>query len=132
MTVLFFFFLMTQRPPRSTRSDPLLPYTTLFRSLPKNMSQKEKKQRVKDTISQLGLDKCRDTVIGNSMVRGISGRSEEHTSELQSLMRISYAVFCLKKKKTKPIYSHPVHTYINMRYNINTSHNYHTNDYQSR
>src|SRR3546814_14336189 len=79
-----FFFLMIRRPPRSTRTDTLFPYTTLFRST--NFIDKAFHFR-----RQLGR------------LPPIS-RSEEHTSELQSLMRISYAVFCLKKKKKKKQY----------------------------
>src|SRR3546814_13806732 len=75
---IVFFFLMIRRPPRSTRTDTLFPYTTLFRS-------HEYRYHVRDYIG---------IVRGN----GAGMRSEEHTSELQSLMRISYAVFCLKKK----------------------------------
>src|SRR3546814_2473376 len=84
----YFFFLMIRRPPRSTRTDTLFPYTTLFRSI-------------------------LSTVVGKtSLAQGclrrlpfpcLKRRSEEHTSELQSLMRISYAVFCLKKKKRRII-----------------------------
>src|SRR3546814_5032888 len=75
---------MIRRPPRSTRTDTLFPYTTLFRSL-----------RIADR--QQPFQPRRGPAYG----RGVSAgrRSEEHTSELQSLMRISYAVFCLKKKK---------------------------------
>src|SRR3546814_14014286 len=93
----FFFFLMIRRPPRSTRTDTLFPYTTLFRS---------------------GLGAIYGQIIGRlprvnlyndfetaeeaiAMLEPLRDRSEEHTSELQSLMRISYAVFCLKKKKNK-------------------------------
>src|SRR3546814_15116191 len=79
----FFFFLMIRRPPRSTRTDTLFPYTTLFRS-------------------SYGGRYIPETLIGANAARlGRAVRSEEHTSELQSLMRISYAVFCLKKKKCK-------------------------------
>src|SRR3546814_13419840 len=85
--VLFFIvdvilFLMIRRPPRSTRTDTLFPYTTLFRSVCGDPSVR--------------------VVIPVKAPRDGGGqhdRSEEHTSELQSLMRISYAVFCLKKKK---------------------------------
>src|SRR3546814_11527344 len=93
-----FFFLMIRRPPRSTRTDTLFPYTTLFRS-----------------ICLLGALACYIAGYGQpsevaatwstnaerllGFAGGALGRSEEHTSELQSLMRISYAVFCLKKKK---------------------------------
>src|SRR3546814_3736671 len=74
------FFLMIRRPPRSTRTDTLFPYTTLFRSSPPR------------SASPPG----RSARSGRSPSTGM--RSEEHTSELQSLMRISYAVFCLKKE----------------------------------
>src|SRR3546814_4714088 len=84
-----FFFLMIRRPPRSTRTDTLFPYTTLFRS--PHASHSPALRRV---ARSFGLCARREpTVILSTM-----GRSEEHTSELQSLMRISYAVFCLKKK----------------------------------
>src|SRR3546814_3074326 len=75
-----FFFLMIRRPPRSTRTDTLFPYTTLFRS----------RHHAAGDLGDGGADG-----LGDEGHR----RSEEHTSELQSLMRISYAVFCLKKKK---------------------------------
>src|SRR3546814_14570895 len=84
-----FFFLMIRRPPRSTRTDTLFPYTTLFRSdrsgeqrIARRCRPRDERWPVADQPEQPG--RC---------------RSEEHTSELQSLMRISYAVFCLKKKK---------------------------------
>src|SRR3546814_6912539 len=78
---------MIRRPPRSTRTDTLFPYTTLFRS--PRRSEDDRRPAVVEARrtapdSDAGDDRC---------------RSEEHTSELQSLMRISYAVFCLKKKK---------------------------------
>src|SRR3546814_2119511 len=87
---------MIRRPPRSTRTDTLFPYTTLFRS-----PAAESAGSVLDLVLQndVGLH-ARPAAL---LVRSIAGldaeRSEEHTSELQSLMRISYAVFCLKKKK---------------------------------
>src|SRR3546814_8636689 len=84
---LCFFFLMRRRPARSTRTDTLCPYTTLFRS-----------QRIEarlDARRQRGDARHRRL---EHRHRG-AHRSEEHTSELQSLMRNSYAVFCLKKKK---------------------------------
>src|SRR3546814_2035266 len=111
---------MIRRPPRSTRTDTLFPYTTLFRSRPLPISRRQ---------CSWVPDQVRDDVLGKVMTRtgvypgtfdpitlghmdiirrgahlvdrlviGVT-RSEEHTSELQSLMRISYAVFCLKKKK---------------------------------
>src|SRR3546814_16016343 len=85
MCISFFFFLMIRRPPRSTRTDTLFPYTTLFRS------------DVDDfTAAPLTNEKTRHRFDG-FLRGGQADRSEEHTSELQSLMRISYAVFCLKK-----------------------------------
>src|SRR3546814_10603399 len=78
---------MIRRPPRSTRTDTLFPYTTLFRSPPSWV----RNTRIKGKRS---LQSCHAGV-NNPLVP--SPRSEEHTSELQSLMRISYAVFCLKK-----------------------------------
>src|SRR3546814_15420124 len=98
------FFLMIRRPPRSTRTDTLFPYTTLFRS--------------DDQTANMILDDGGDATMfalwgarveaGEPLFepsnaeeiefcRALKARSEEHTSELQSLMRISYAVFCLKK-----------------------------------
>src|SRR3546814_6986029 len=82
------FFLMIRRPPRSTRTDTLFPYTTLFRSgNHRGQPQRRIEQRERREGRQVdapGFD-----------------RSEEHTSALQSLMRISYAVFCLNKKKMR-------------------------------
>src|SRR3546814_20222624 len=82
------FFLMIRRPPRSTRTDTLFPYTTLFRS--RAGHQCGDRRAIARALSV-------DSVSCGAGQR----RSEEHTSELQSLMRISYAVFCLKKKKKK-------------------------------
>src|SRR3546814_4986529 len=93
---------MIRRPPRSTRTDTLFPYTTLFRSLwiifrgkrpfHINVAASYCDYRSQPTISR-GSER-RDSPFS------FPARSEEHTSELQSLMRISYAVFCLKKKNT--------------------------------
>src|SRR3546814_7379668 len=83
---------MIRRPPRSTRTDTLFPYTTLFRS-------RSGQSRSAGGATLLAIaDGCRLPPRSAQ-----SGRSEEHTSELQSLMRISYAVFCLKKKKKTKI-----------------------------
>src|SRR3546814_10538015 len=87
---------MIRRPPRSTRTDTLFPYTTLFRSL--NHQPMHPLHTLGIRNAELRIDGrafkiCRDPPLANAF------RSEEHTSELQSLMRISYAVFCLKKKK---------------------------------
>src|SRR3546814_20523381 len=78
---IFVVFLMIRRPPRSTRTDTLFPYTTLFRS-----------NRV--TVRGVAANRSKKCL---RSAAGTSQRSEEHTSELQSLMRISYDVFCLKK-----------------------------------
>src|SRR3546814_14848339 len=86
---VLFFFLMIRRPPRSTRTDTLFPYTTLFRSLALLAVHVGEHRRVGQV----------DLVGGHRPGPHRAERSEEHTSELQSLMRISYAVFCLKKKR---------------------------------
>src|SRR3546814_1154803 len=93
---------MIRRPPRSTRTDTLFPYTTLFRSVLGHLLQQlvlvDAGEHVAEGLEQ-GLEH-----------QAAEDRSEEHTSELQSLMRISYAVFCLKKKKSNnhkaPICNH--------------------------
>src|SRR3546814_9126979 len=99
------FFLMIRRPPRSTRTDTLFPYTTLFRS--ESISRKIGRDcEYIGTcrfirISAIPLDQTSEHLLGKilCLCPDMNARSEEHTSELQSLMRISYAVFCLKKKK---------------------------------
>src|SRR3546814_4683083 len=129
---MFLFFLMIRRPPTSTRTDTLFPYTTLFRSLHRlrNLAHQFDRQQA---VSQVGLfdpheigefETALEAAVGDADMqeaRAVAAlrfflapgdleqvllgrdvdlvRSEEHTSELQSLMRISYAVFCLKKKK---------------------------------
>src|SRR3546814_4508598 len=92
---------MIRRPPRSTRTDTLFPYTTLFRSV-----------RFHD--GKLGSNLMLALMaVAQTLAVGAAAsvRSEEHTSELQSLMRISYAVFCLKKKTNKN-YKHKKSQYI--------------------
>src|SRR3546814_13358670 len=91
-----FFFLMIRRPPRSTRTDTLFPYTTLFRSLRR---ARECLCRGRVHPARIGTERQRSGQCRREGHRRGRSRSEEHTSELQSLMRISYAVFCLKKKK---------------------------------
>src|SRR3546814_5190049 len=95
---------MIRRPPRSTRTDTLFPYTTLFRSAggksdarPAPARQATSKQATATTSETKRIGAYQHWDAYEYMN---NGRSEEHTSELQSLMRISYAVFCLKKKKT--------------------------------
>src|SRR3546814_3251818 len=88
------FFLLIRRPPRSTRTDTLFPYATLFRSSPGTAGMPAR---------------CRGSAAPGCTGRRSqpsAGRSEEHTSELQSLMRISYAVFCLQPKLLTQL-SHP-------------------------
>src|SRR3546814_5454171 len=114
---------MIRRPPRSTRTDTLFPYTTLFRSEAKHTADEQREQRPRQAqidhdsplygiaAAQKHVDHLRGGKRGGTDGQRDSGktkrakrkreqqpRSEEHTSELQSLMRISYAVFCLKKK----------------------------------
>src|SRR3546814_8979789 len=89
---------MRRRPPRSTRTDTLFPYTTLFRSVVEQRPAIEEDAVVVARQVRDGLAVEADPDIEPEQVEGAFQRSEEHTSELQSLMRISYAVFCLKKK----------------------------------
>src|SRR3546814_1848809 len=83
---------MIRRPPRSTRTDTLFPYTTLFRSLGRRNNRHDEA----DALRGQHIPPVHDQLLVAPADR--ADRSEEHTSELQSLMRISYAVFCLKKK----------------------------------
>src|SRR3546814_4492397 len=95
---------MIRRPPRSTRTDTLFPYTTLFRSrsssrrhgTPQARAHTSRRASPSQASSQARVLSMRSIAPG---VGAAGRRSEEHTSELQSLMRLSYAVFCLKKKK---------------------------------
>src|SRR3546814_8441568 len=93
---------MIRRPPRSTRTDTLFPYTTLFRSTLNSPSRQYRRNALPGRAR--GRSAQSWSRHNESFPPGFvhhSHRSEEHTSELQSLMRISYAVFCLKKKKKK-------------------------------
>src|SRR3546814_7827736 len=102
---------MIRRPPRSTRTDTLFPYATLFRSAgdsllpasglvngggcrPKLAISSAPQEQLVQTLGRFAFP----TSCGLTLCKGYRFRSEEHTSELQSLMRISYAVFCLQKK----------------------------------
>src|SRR3546814_4270148 len=110
---------MIRRPPRSTRTDTLFPYTTLFRSgaqaspleqgpdtgcsrfcTARGIHRSPVEQRLETRDRDLAWPGDLDLPGGGADANVDHGRSEEHTSELQSLMRISYAVFCLKKKNT--------------------------------
>src|SRR3546814_6541451 len=108
------FFLMIRRPPRSTRTDTLFPYTTLFRSpgcsgmpatgrnpIQRCHQPRHQRQRYPQVATALSRSVASGVASFHSIESYAQTRSEEHTSELQSLMRISYAVFCLKKKKKK-------------------------------
>src|SRR3546814_1946993 len=108
------FFLMIRRPPRSTRTDTLFPYTTLFRSgaavelvrapqPPPLLALGRRRGLARRTAHAIRVPHH-----GDEVARAVHARSEEHTSELQSLMRISYAVFCLTKKKSQN--DHYIHT----------------------
>src|SRR3546814_3011557 len=109
---------MTRRPPSSTRSDTLFPYTPLFRSRAvtdqqswlvlegasgNNLKTVDLRLPAGRLVCVTGVSGSgKSTLVNDTLAVAVSGqlhRSEEHTSELQSLMRISYAVFCLKKKK---------------------------------
>src|SRR3546814_2087479 len=106
---------MIRRPPRSTRTDTLFPYTTLFRSTIDGVQNATLGDAILNTGKHVLIDGNSGrnlegngidarggdytTIVNNDMEMEV--RSEEHTSELQSLMRISYAVFCLKKKKDR-------------------------------
>src|SRR3546814_7962802 len=103
---------MIRRPPRSPRTDPLFPYTTLFRSVGGHLLLEPQQTPFVARLHHL-TNQCggRDETNGQALLacgqteteRDMRLRSEEHTSELQSLMRISYAVFCLKKKNNSSI-----------------------------
>src|SRR3546814_1768989 len=119
---------MIRRPPRSTRTDTLFPYTTLFRSGLALAQPGRQAQRLGcaqlDAADILALEhgphvpRQLDADVVAHPVRQLPGtpRSEEHTSELQSLMRTSYAVFCLKKKQTHTL-TKPTRTGTNKIYN---------------
>src|SRR3546814_2293631 len=113
---------MIRRPPRSTRTDTLFPYTTLFRSLSGGVryTKETKRAELQNVYVNPGLPLRALQLPVGTQLRGkfkdsnwspevTLTRSEEHTSELQSLMRISYAVFCLKKKN-KPLTIQLTHT----------------------
>src|SRR3546814_5051996 len=124
LRVLLFVFLMIRRPPGSTRTDTLFPYTTLFRS-----------SLIALTVTRMGGDGFAGSVEprgaavwwnrAGSRLRSfalVRQRSEEHTSELQSLMRTSYAVFCLKQKKQTQSLTPRTHTVYIIQHNICRSH----------
>src|SRR3546814_15793115 len=96
--IVIVFFLMIRRPPRSTRTDTLFPYTTLFRSEQARAAARLVHVSYAAEKGRFDLAAARDAAVKPMGGYSQPDRSEEHTSELQSLMRISYSVFCLKKK----------------------------------
>src|SRR3546814_9635752 len=111
MLICFVFFLMIRRPPRSTRTDTLFPYPTLFRSSraagpPWTLGCGARQRSAPPDVRGSRRGRRAALLLLRRLVSARRGgaahrRSEEHTSELQSLMRNSYAVFCLKKKTNK-------------------------------
>src|SRR3546814_1884765 len=101
---------MIRRPPRSTRTDTLFPYTTLFRAMADRTTSYFARSASASETSFLifaAASRAAAAALRSSFLSAFDARSEEHTSELQSLMRISYAVFCLKKKNSSVYnYSH--------------------------
>src|SRR3546814_10308580 len=122
---------MIRRPPRSTRTDTLFPYTTLFRSEPsltRTISYRSATASEQAAVTRATSCSRLSASLKQGMTTERAGvallspndfRSEEHTSELQSLMRISYAVFCLKKKKNNNRTQSIAH-----RHNKNQTHKY--------
>src|SRR3546814_4558589 len=128
---MWFFFLMIRRPPRSTRTDTLFPYTTLFRSVPIPGSRLQAAVDIRPRQRPLDVEQHRAGLgerahaVGAQFDESIMGhcqhhrvRSEEHTSELQSLMRNSYAVFCLKKKKNIKLSHFILSTLLNIHFHL--------------
>src|SRR3546814_4696974 len=113
------FFLMIRRPPRSTRTDTLVPYTTLFRSPTPGGGRWSEGSSPRCPRRARAVHRRRDR--RRSSTTSSASRSEEHTSELQSLMRISYAVFCLKKK----INNNATHISTHIPTHITATHNTH-------
>src|SRR3546814_17777326 len=116
MMIMSFFFLMIRRPPRSTRTDTLFPYTTLFRSEHAfdHQQQADGGSKIAHSSDSGAAERTATSLLFAPLrcavptwtwlveiAEEFAVRSEEHTSELQSLMRTSYAVFCLKKKNNE-------------------------------
>src|SRR3546814_8422528 len=117
----YLFVFMIRRPPISTRTDTLVPYTTLFRSPAAGAISSvverpvyTRKVRGSNPLSPTTLPKRRSRrgMLRRRLAAVSAGRSEENTSELQSLMRISYAVFCLQKINYSTIYYHHHHLFL--------------------
>src|SRR3546814_7590430 len=119
---------MIRRPPRSTRTDTSFPYTTRFRSITKPSSPSPADASTCSTPSSATATPTGAKPPHTPLDKRIRKRSEEHTSELQSLMRISYAVFCLKKKnKQHTTKLHTLtqrkHTHLHSQHHLNATHN---------
>src|SRR3546814_9116369 len=102
---------MIRLPPSSTRTDTLFPYTTLFRSDPRGRSENlpsELSRILREALVRLRDEPQRSHHQNRRPGSSVRHRSEEHTSELQSLMRISYAFFCLKKKQQTRTLTHSI------------------------
>src|SRR3546814_3153234 len=95
---------MLPRPPRSTRTYTLFPYTTLFRSTNENQTGTEAEFLGPERNQRAEAPARKEPPVIEGEAEVVGGRSEEHTSELPSLMRNSYAAFCLKKKNFAPIF----------------------------
>src|SRR3546814_6486015 len=122
---------MIRRPPRSTRTDTLFPYTTLFRSyILLSLGKLDGRSYLYQWMNVIGaggfiVNSGYNGAIPSAVLNIV--RSEEHTSELQSLMRISYAVFCLKKKKNNQQRTHTRNTYQRIRQSTSTTTKHHQN-----
>src|SRR3546814_9146785 len=127
MFCVLFFFLRIRRPPKSTRTDTLFPYTALFRFPGRMAAATPRPNSTSSTASALVTMQHTTSAPATASAADVTtlrpraaSRSEEHTSELQSLMRISYAVFCLKKKKNN-IHTPNNQRHIKHNYNIRTT-----------
>src|SRR3546814_10036215 len=121
---------MIRRPPRSTRTDTLFPYTTLFRSQGHHRLQSGRTDQALCPMLPSHRLRSRTLLVQTKLSHGVllcqppHHRSEEHTSELQSLMRISYAVFCLKKKKPNNTITQPTTLYLDIQLLFPPLHNH--------
>src|SRR3546814_2259294 len=132
MVLRLFVLLMIRRPPISTRTDTLFPYTTLFRSALKHTGEDCIRCPIFDMCSLHEQDpEAAWELRAATMVKRDPYRSEEHTSELQSLMRISYAVFCLKKKKQQQNRATASYTHHHTRLHAATHHDSDTANHQT-
>src|SRR3546814_1342525 len=123
---------MIRRPPRSTRTDTLFPYTTLFRSMAWTLDMAHPARYAVGVPSYGTVPHCGTTITVRTRSRREAHdrpRSEEHTSELQSLMRISYAVFCLKKKNKSSAIPPRIKSNTHDHYRVLTTQEYNIKSY---